>query len=300
MNTLTFPNLATGQAEVKAQGHDLFLWENQTLLMSPTPSSSRIPRRNAGLKGFSLVEILVVISVMSILSLLVTTGFQSVMGTTYSNQASEIATTLIRARAYAMANNTYVFVGIQEVDAAQPVTGAQTAGSGRIAVSVVASNDGTRIYSPSAPAALDASRLAVVLPLRHYDNIHIYAPATATPAISTLPNATSGTTYNLALPSSTTSSTLQTSSKAATTYNWPLTGGVQYSFGNNSSSPGTVIQFNPQGEAQIVTAANTDAILQWIEIDLAPSRGNKVSSTTVNPATILIDGASGSVSLYRS
>ncbi len=268
--------------------------------MSHIPSSSRISRRNAGLKGFSLIEILVVISIMSILSLLVTTGFQSVMGTTYNGQASDIANTLIRARAYAMANNTYVFVGIQEVDAAQSVTGAQTAGSGRVAVSVVASSDGTRIYSASAPAALDSTRLTVVLPLRHYDNIHIYAPATSTPAISTLPNATSGTTYNLALPSSSTASTLLTSSKAATTYTWPLTGTAQYSFGDNSSSPGTVIQFNPQGEAQIVTAANTDAILQWIEIDLTPSHGNKVSSTIVNPATILIDGASGSVSLHRS
>ena len=105
--------------------------------MSQIPSSSRIPRRNAGSKGFSLIEILVVISIMSILSLLVTTGFQSVMGTTYNGQASDIANILIRARAYAMSNNTYVFVEIQEVDAAQSITSAQTAGNGRIDVSVV-------------------------------------------------------------------------------------------------------------------------------------------------------------------
>ena len=209
------------------------------------------------------------------------------MGTAYSNETSDLANTLVRARAYAMANNTYVFVGIQEVDASKPSSGAQTAGTGRIGVTVVASNDGTRGYTTSAPAALTSSSLTIVSPLRHFDNVHI----TTSSGIANLPNASSGTSFNLA----------NSSSSSLTTFTWPLSGTAQYSFGSNASSPGTVIQFSPQGEAQIVTGSNTDSILQWIEIDLVPTHGNTTSGVSAkNPSAILIDGASGSITIYRS
>ena len=232
--------------------------------------------------GFSLVEMLVVISILSILSVLVSAGLQGVLGTTEDGQISDIASTLTRARAYAMANNTYVYVGIQEVNVGNPSSGSQTPGVGRVGVAVVASNDGTRIYDYTAPAALTASRLTAVSPLRHFDNLHLAANA----AIANLPNATANaTSYNPA------------SSNSLTTFQWPLSGTSQYAFGSNSQSPGTVIQFNPQGQAQIVTGSYTDSIFQWIEIDLAPTHGTTVSAS--NPATILIDGASGSVTTYR-
>jgi Tfp pilus assembly protein FimT len=240
-----------------------------------------------------LVEILVVLSIASILSILVATGLQAALGSAYSSETSEIANTLVRARAYAMANNTYVFVGIQEVDASQPSSGTQVPGTGRVGVTVVASNDGTRIYTPfttSTPAALDPTRLTIVSPLRHFENVHL----TTTPVSGTLPNTSTVAQYNLASSSGATSST------SLTTFTWPLSGTAQYSFGNNTSSPGTVIQFSPQGEAQVVQA-NTDSVLQWIEIDLVPTHASSTStSTSKNAATILIDGATGGVSTYRS
>jgi prepilin-type N-terminal cleavage/methylation domain-containing protein len=256
--------------------------------MNAAAQSSLKPSQKRSHQGFTLVEMLVILSIASILSLLVSAGFQSILGSVENGQVSDIASTLARARAYAMANNTYVFVGIQEVDASNVSTVTQTAGTGRIGVSVVASNDGTRIYDYTAPGALTAARLTTVAPLRHYDNLHI----TTIPVNATLPNATSGTTYNLASSSGATLST------SLTTFQWPLSGTAQYSFGNNASSPGTVIQFNPQGQAQIVTGAFTDSVLQWIEIDLTPTHGTTISGK--NPATILIDGASGSVSVYRA
>jgi len=253
--------------------------------------------RKVNANGFTLIEILTVLSIVSILSILVSTGFQTVAGRAYDGETSDIASTLIRARAYAMANNTYVFVGIQEVDASKAANATQTSGNGRIGVTVVASNDGTRGYltSISASTPLTASSLTVVSPLHRYDNVHI----TTTPVSTSLPNSSTGTSYNLAL-SGTMSSGNETASTSLTTFTWPLTGTAQYSFGNNSSSPGTVIQFNPRGEAQIVTGSYTDSILQWIEIDLVPTHGNQVPGTTHNPATILIDGASGSVSIFRT
>jgi hypothetical protein len=76
-------------------------------------------------------------------------------------------------------------------------------------------------------------------------------------------------------------------------------GGTQYTFGPNASSPGSVIQFNPQGEASIYTQKYGDTYLQWIEIDLQPTHGNTVPGTVTNAAAILIDGASGAVTVYR-
>jgi len=229
-----------------------------------------------------MVEMLVVLSIASILSLLVTAGFRSILGSVENGQVSDIANTLTRARAYAMANNTYVFVGIQEVDASKASTVTQTAGTGRIAVTVVASSDGTRGYPTSISASTSLTSLNVVVPVRHYDNLHLLTSVGT--GVSNLPNTTtSGATYNA------------DSQTSLTTFTWPLgSASPQYpTFGSN----GTVIQFNPRGEAQIVTGAYTDSILQWIEIDLAPTHGTTVSGS--NPATILIDGASGSVTTYR-
>jgi prepilin-type N-terminal cleavage/methylation domain-containing protein len=234
-------------------------------------------------QGFTLVEMLVVLSIVSILSILVSAGFQSILGSVVDGQVSDLASTLTRARAYAMANNTYVFVGIQEVSAANPSTGTQTSGTGRIAVTVMASSDGTRGYQTSIATSTALTSLNVVMPIRHYDNLHLLtSPGTGISSAS-LPNA-SGATYDIA---SATSTSLTT-----------FSGSPQYpTFGGAGVTNNTVIQFNPQGEAQIVTGQYMDSVLQWIEIDLVPTHGTVVSAS--NPATILIDGASGSVTTYR-
>jgi prepilin-type N-terminal cleavage/methylation domain-containing protein len=236
-------------------------------------------------RGFSLVEILATLTCISLLLVLAPIGFQSVFGTKFDSNVSDLATLLVRARAYAMANNTYTFVGLQETDDSVPATTTpQTAGNGRLGVSIVASNDGTRIYSPSAPSALTptyASSLTVVAPLRHFENVHLLS----TSGIANRPNSSTGSTYNVF------------NTNSLTTFQWPLTGTAQYSFGAN---PGTVIQFSPQGEAQIMpTGTTTDCILQWIEIDLEATHGKQVPTTAVNTASILIVGASGAVTLYR-
>jgi len=252
----------------------------------------RATSMNSSRRGFSLIEVLVVLSIASILSLLVTVGLQGVLGTVFDGQVSDLASTLSRARAYAMANNTYVFVGIQEVSASSSPNGTQIAGTGRLAVTAVASSDGTRGYQTSIASATPLTSLSVVLPMREYENLHLLAPANPGTALNNLPNAPATSSGQTEVVGSTTGTTSATS---LTTFTWPLgASSPQYpTFGTN----GTVIQFNPQGEAQIVTAAYTDSRYPWIEIDLAPTHGTAVSSK--NLATILIDGASGSMSTYR-
>lgn len=245
--------------------------------------------RKKSRSGFSLVELLVVLSIMGVLSALVSVGFQSILGTGFSSEVSDLSSVLIRARAHAMANNTYVYVGITEVNAATSSSDTQTSGNGRLGVIVVATNDGTSGYDPTSLASSSAlptasaagTSLILVSPLRRFDNIHLLS----TSGISNLPNTSSGSTSNL-----------QTSS-SLTTLQWPLSGTAQYSFG---SAPGSVIQFNPQGEACIYTGKYTDSYLQWIEIDLQPTHGSQVPGTKTNAAAILIDGASGAVTTYRS
>jgi hypothetical protein len=152
-------------------------------------------------------------------------------------------------------------------------------------MAVMASSDGTRGYQISINASTPLTSLSMVSPLRHFDNLHLLTNTGIN--TTTLPNSTtsgSGSTYEVA---NTPSLTTFTSSS-----------GPQYpSFGGSGTSNNTVIQFNPQGQAQIVTGPFTDSVLQWIEIDLAATHGTTVSGK--NPATILIDGASGSVSTYR-
>ena len=265
--------------------------------------------RKIKLQGFTLVELLVVVAIMGILLVLVSLGFQSILGTAFDSEISDLSNTLVRARAYAMANNTYVFVGIEEVDGSvASTTTPQVAGKGRIGVVVVATNDGSKGYdstsvstSTTIPTTTGTSFI-VVSPLRHFENMDIL-DLTGTTTFATAPqpptySGFTGSCYNLANPFKVGSSTGSSSSTSLTKFTWPLTGS-QYTFGPNASSPGSVIQFNPQGEASIYTQKYGDTYLQWIELDLVPTHGNTVPGTVTNAAAILIDGASGAVTVYR-
>jgi prepilin-type N-terminal cleavage/methylation domain-containing protein len=265
--------------------------------------------RKTKLQGFTLVELLVVVAIMGILLVLVSLGFQSILGTAFDSEISDLSNILVRARAYAMANNTYVFVGIEEVDGSvASTTTPQVAGKGRIGVVVVATNDGSKGYdstsvstSTTIPTTTGTSFI-VVSPLRHFENMDIL-DLTGTTTFATAPqpptySGFTGSCYNLANPFKVGSSTGSSSSTSLTKFTWPV-GGTQYTFGPNASSPGSVIQFNPQGEASIYTQKYGDTYLQWIEIDLQPTHGNTVPGTVTNAAAILIDGASGAVTVYR-
>ncbi len=70
-----------------------------------------------------------------------------------------IATLLEQARAYAMANNTYVFVGFEETDFSSSSTQLQTPGTGRVAVQIFSSLDGTLNVSTANLAPLSRIRI---------------------------------------------------------------------------------------------------------------------------------------------
>src|SRR5439155_24028108 len=95
---------------------------------------------------------------------------------------NEGAGALEQARDYAMANQTFVWVGLKEVDITNdPSVSPQTAGNGRIAIAIVASKDGTRGYdvtnsslpNPAWTSYNSGANLLAVGKLQHLENAHL-------------------------------------------------------------------------------------------------------------------------------
>jgi Tfp pilus assembly protein FimT len=274
---------------------------------------------------------LVVLVIMSILSVLIAVSFSSILSSSYDSELANFQSLLTRARAYAVANNSYVFVGIQEIDStvsanATPQT--PLLNGGAIMVAVITTSDGSRGYDPTATklsttttpptvgsattvpdptylnsssgttsTGLVAATPVIVTPIERFDNLHIIAcpsgqnnnlvfpkntplQQTSLPAI--------GKVLNLGNPSGAASSL---------TFSWPpgsAASVAKYTFSE-------VIQFNPQGEAQVINGPNVDGLLQYIEIDLETMHGKALPNPqSPNNSTIVIDGVSGSVRIFRT
>src|SRR5438067_5373336 len=127
--------------------------------------------------GFTLIELLVVIGIMILLTALLTPAFTNLKSADdVTSAAYTIKGVLEQARTYAMANNTYTWVGFYEEDASQSSTNPATPGVGRLVMSVVASKDGTTVYSPNSttnPDPIDPTKLAQLGKLVKIENVHL-------------------------------------------------------------------------------------------------------------------------------
>jgi prepilin-type N-terminal cleavage/methylation domain-containing protein len=240
-------------------------------------------------RAFTLIELLVVVGIILILMVGAVPAFYSLKGgSDFSSQLSLIASSLEQSRAYSMANNTYVFWDIQEVDARESEEGVvQVNGTGRIAIGVVASLDGTRIYDTSAPdlpadwssKTLSGFRLIQLRKVAACGNMSLSPTA--------LPN--SG---NLARPGSA-SQTLQLTNLTSPTlaYTLPLgSPAPRFSFEK-------CIQFDPQGAATVISAQGGS--FHSFEIGFVPAHGAEVDPKKNNAAVLQVDSATGVVRLYR-
>ena len=177
-----------------------------------------------------------------------------------------------------MANNTYVYVGIQEQDGINPTT---NDGVGQVALGIVASVNGLRPYPGSntlKPGPLLTSSITPIGRVKYFGNIHLTNSATV------------GTNGNMArqVPDV----DLATNTNCVTTFQIPPTGTAKYNFKR-------VMEFDPQGVARYQTNSTFDSSTKnYLEIPVMSARGNR-AITNPNMSTIQIDGITGAVRLYR-
>ena len=235
-------------------------------------------------------------------------------GADFTSEVYDVAGTLDQARAYAVANNTYVLAGIVEVSGAQDSSATpQVTGTGRIAMAILASESGTRPYQ----GLLNTNTLAnwrtsgygagaafvAVTKLMVLTNIHLVDlqnGSSSPPQSGSMARPAVATYYNLS----------NTAGTSSTGFAWPLGTKLfnanpqpQYTFAK-------VIEFDPEGCARIINTANPpsypDAVPQYLEIGLQPAHGTVAagppSSQSANPgqiAAIQIMGISGAIHTYR-
>ncbi|MCX6967293.1 MAG: hypothetical protein NTZ46_05835 [Verrucomicrobia bacterium] len=257
--------------------------------------TARLKRRLAA--AFTLVELLVVIGIMLLMGSLLVPALNGIKGAQdITKTAYSIAGILDQARTYAQAHNTFVWVGIAEVDMSKDsMLKPQVAGVGRVALAVVAAKDGTRGYDVSNASLPEAAwanynngaNLVAIAKLQYFDNVHL------APLFSALPNSgglerptISSTNYIIG----------HNDCKSVTPFDWPLGTALksgQYSFAK-------VINFDPQGVGRIQYSTNQDTLVKYMEIGLIPTHGNVVPATTpANVAAIQIDSMTGATRIYR-
>ena len=237
-------------------------------------------------------------------------------GTDFTTGIYNIAGTLDLARSYAMANNTYVLVGIGEFSGAGDESAAtQVSGTGRIEMEVIYSKTGTRPYQNlfTSAAAMNSwltsyygtgASFLPVAKLVTIPNIHLVdlqyngtaalnMPATGGMVRPSLGN--NGYYYDISNANGISFNSIA----------WPLgRPGFQYFFKN-------VIEFDPQGCARLFSTSNPalssfpDSIPQYIEIGLQPAHGNLAAGTPANQtanageiAAIQINGLGSAVHIY--
>jgi prepilin-type N-terminal cleavage/methylation domain-containing protein len=239
--------------------------------------------------AFTLIELLVVIAVIAVMAALIIPSIAGLNTAGNINSAVyQIKGVLETSRSYATANNTYVWVGFYEEAASAP----QTPGVGRIIISVVASADGSMIYtmplSTTAVTPLNPTRLIQVAKLTKISNMHLnnFPAGTGTgSSFATRPSA--GAAAQIGNLSSASPATFP-----SVTFQFPVgsSASAQYTFS-------TAIQFNPRGEVQMNNSSNP--ISSVVEIGMQSTHGAVVDAAGLNVAAVQITGIAGNVNIYR-
>jgi hypothetical protein len=185
--------------------------------------------------------------------------------------ASDIQSFLQEARSEAMAKNTYVDVGLVELDG---LSVNPSNGIGKIVIAAVASPDGTSTNTAYTPISK-----ALIL-----ENVHLTNAASLTSGTN-MTGRPGGA--DSSVPAS---QVCDLSSVSSTNFQWPLPpAAIIY-----SNFP-IMVTFDPQGIPSVQAISGVG----YYELPIVAAHGDVVSSNSMNQAAIQIDGVTGAVRVYR-
>ncbi len=266
---------------------------------SNVPPPTVAERSPESVRGFTLLELLIVVGIIGLLLGLIAPAFTYIKGgTDVASAAYTIKGVLDTARTYATANNTYTWIGFYEEDVSSGTPG--TAGTGRVVMSIVASKDGTKVYDASS-TSIDPTKLIQVGKLVKIENIHLGRLPLGTGAGDTfdlrpVPTPPPGDDWRFG--------ELNGSPTAPTTNSqYPF----QYPVGSPAPAPQynfqKTLQFNPRGESNINSGLGVGGVpydvKRIVEVGLQATHGTQVDTISPNLVAVQITGFGGSVKIYR-
>ena len=266
--------------------------------MSPHGRSALCASRLAIREAFTLFELLLVLGITALLLILVAPGFTSIKtGNDVATAAYTITGALEQARNYAMANNTYTWVGFYEEDAtasAPTNTTPPYTGRGRVLIATVFSIDGTKIFEDADPIAkLPTNRIKLLGKLIKIEGVHITdigAPPSPTPSPMPSGDSLDGRAdwpYTYASGLGADHFNRISSDSADTT---------RFAFVAQGYTFSKTVRFNSRGEANL---NSTYSLKNAAELGVKPTHGNIVDSASPNLVAIQFGGVGGNFKIYR-
>jgi type II secretory pathway pseudopilin PulG len=265
-----------GEGSFTLRQPPLLTTDRRSLITDPPTDGSavadnrqRITNKRPASGAFTLMELLVVMGIISVLLILLVPAFTSIKSAgDVTNTAYAVKGVLDQARTYAMANNTYTWVGF-----AGSIGTSSSSVTGQISMAIVASTDGTSL-------GLSSGQITQLGKLLRLDNVHVGDPG---------PPANNGTEFE---------------NRPAVSANYELAsaGATSPTFIAQATTFNRWIQFSPRGEAVV----NGAQIAHYAEVGLLPTHGSILAVTKDgngrypgNVAAIQITGYGGNVRIYR-
>ena len=238
---------------------------------------SRIAREGTrSSRGFTLVELLVVVGIIALLMVLVAPAFTSIKSAgDVTSAAYTVKGVLDTARTYAKTNNTYTWVGF----AGSIGPNQQQYVTGQVKMAIVASKDGTNLWSTN--NTLPSPSLIQVGKMMTLDNVHIGDTGTPT---------NDGTDFE-------SRANVDSDHRISTSPNTP------YPFTVQQTTFNKWIQFSPRGEALV--HGGSFNIVEDTEVGVLPTHGTALAvrqsgnSWLGNVAAVQIKGFAGNTRIYR-